>query len=96
VVSLTLALASSVMLDDFWVFENGAPRAIFGGEGVTYGCRKLQHRKLHNVFSSQVHKIGKNMMDRACSTFRRDEKHTQGFVQEEVTWRTYIYMGGLH
>ena len=81
VVSLTLALASSVMLDNFWVFENGAPRAIFGGEGVTYGCRKLQHGKLHNVFSSPVDNIGKNMMDRACSTFRRDEKHIQGFVQ---------------
>jgi hypothetical protein len=55
---------------------------MFGGEGVTYGCRKSQHGKLHNVFSSPVDKIGKYMMDRACSIFRRDEKHIQGFVQE--------------
>jgi hypothetical protein len=69
------------MLDNFWVFENGAPRAIFGGEGVIYGCRKLQHGKLHNVFSSPVDKIGKNVMDTTCSTFRRDEEHIQGSVQ---------------
>jgi hypothetical protein len=68
------------MLDNFWVFENGAPRAIFGGEGVTYGCRK-SHGKLHNVYSSPVDKIWKNMMDRACSTFRRNEKCIQGFGQ---------------
>jgi hypothetical protein len=81
VVSLTIALVSSVTLDNFRVFVNGALRAIFGGEGVAYDCRKSQHAKLHNVFSSPVDKIGKNMMDRACSTFRRDEKRIQGFVQ---------------
>ena len=81
VVSLTLAMASSVMLDNLWVFENGTPRTIFDGEQVIYGCRRLQHGKLHNAFSSPVDKIGKNMMDRTCSTFRRDEKHTKGFVQ---------------
>jgi hypothetical protein len=70
------------MLDNFWVCENDAPRAIFGGEGVTYGCRKSQHGKLHNVYSSPVDKTGKNMMNKACSIFRRDEKYIQGFGQE--------------
>jgi hypothetical protein len=54
VVSLTVALDSFVILDNFRGFENGALRAIFGGKLVTCGCRKSYHGKFHNVYSSPV------------------------------------------
>jgi hypothetical protein len=36
------------------VLENGARRAIIGGEEVTCGCRKSHHGKLHNMYASSV------------------------------------------
>ena len=68
------------------VFENRLLRKLFGSQSdeVTGEWRKLHNEELNDLHSSRKYcsggKIEKNEMGRACSTYKRKERHIQGFV----------------
>jgi hypothetical protein len=83
------------------MFENRVLRRIFGPkrEEVTGGCRKLQNKKLRNLYSPPYISLllrsncGDDMGG-ACNTSGRDEKFTQNFsrktVREKTSWNTLV------